>query len=251
MSDAIGDLQRRLQRRFGSTPAAQYEFIARDFQKLVDNGLKSGHDLSAMALDAALDPAIRSIACWFLARLMPRRVSTPTLMTRLAESPTRVRAEAIHSLGIIKSKQALPILVDLALYAPVTMVRESSIYALGLLQDERGLDTLLTIAQNGDEAPKLRGLAIEQLGIVGVARPDVIRALTSLLDHEHVEVAFWAIYALGNLGSEAVVPTLERVARSDTRALQPFGTLRHEASEAVEMILSREELRGVRERQQS
>lgn len=239
MSDAIADLQRRLRRRFGSMPAAQYEVIARDFQKLVDNGLTSDHDLSKMALDPALEPNVRSAACWFLARLMPRRVSVPILMTLLAESPTWVRVEAIRSLGVIKNKRALPVFVDLALHAPEMLVRESSVYALGLLQDERGLDTLLTIALNEAEPPNLRGLAIEQLGVAGIARPDVIRALTSLLDHEQVKVAFWAIYSLGNLGNAADIPALERVATSDTRTLQPFGTLRNEASEAIEMIRSR------------
>jgi HEAT repeat protein len=240
MSDAIGELQRRIRRQFESIPSAQYEQIAGDFQKLVDNGLRSGHDLSKMALDPSLDPSVRSIACWFLARLMPKRVSVPTLMTLMAESPTLVRVEAIRSLGVTRSNRALTAVIDLALHDPVATVRESSVNALGLLQDERGLDALLTIAQNEDESPSLRGLAIEQVGSIGVARSDVIQAQTSLLEQERVEVAFWAIHALGALGDGTVVPTLERVARSDTRTLQPFGMVRDEALLAVETIRSRE-----------
>lgn len=242
MVDAIGDLERRIRKRFGAIPSAQYEQIARDFRKLIDNGLRYGNDLPAMALDSSLDPSVRSIACWFLARLMPRRVSAPALMTLLAASPARVRAEAARSLGVTRSRRALPVLVDLALHDQEAMVRESSVEALGLLQDERGLDTLLTIAQNEEEAPALRGLAIEQIGRLGVVRPTVIQALTSLLEEEHVEVAFWAIYALGELGTGTVVPTLESVAKSESRALQPFGTLRDEAVRAVDIIRSRERL---------
>ena len=196
MSDTIGELQRRIRRRFESIPSAQYEQIAGDFQKLIDNGLRSGHDLSKMALDPSLDPSIRSIACWFMARLMPKRVSVSTLMTLMAESPTLVRVEAIRSLGVTRSNRALTAVIDLALHDSVAMVRESSVDALGLLQDERGLDALLTIAQNEDESPALRGLAIEQVGRLGVARSDVIQVLTSLLEQERVEVAFWAVHAL-------------------------------------------------------
>ena len=127
MVEAIRDLERRISRKFRSAP--WYEHIERNFRRLVQNGLRSEDDLSRMALDPSLDPSIQAGACWFLARLSPRRVSSPVLFRLLAESPPAVRVEAASSLGIIKSKKALPALIDMALHEREATVRESSIYA--------------------------------------------------------------------------------------------------------------------------
>lgn len=242
MADAIKDLEHRIRRKFGRVSSLQYEQIAGNFRTLIANGLQSEADLPEMALDPSSDPSVRAIACWFLARLSSRRVSTPVLLRLLAGSPPMVRVEAARSLGIIRSKKALPTLVDMALHERDKLVRESSVEALGLLQDKRCLDTLLSIARHQQEPPALRGLAIEQLGSLGASTPDVLQTLRALLQDEPPEVSFWAIHALGELADESLVPALQTIAVTDGTALQPFGMLRDKAWAAIEQIRSRERL---------
>lgn len=237
---AVRNLEQRVRRRFGPLPPDQYQRIAGDLRRLVKRGLAATDDLSRMALDASLDPSLRATAVWFLARLLPKRVSAPVLLGLLTDSPSAVRGEAARALGVIRSKRALPALIDLALHERDPVVRELSLEGLGLLRDERALDALLAIARNPQETSHLRAVAIEQLGVLGSSRPGVLQALEALLADEDPEVAFWALYALGEVGTPAVLPALERAAEADGRTIAPFGTLRDEARRAAAMIRGRQ-----------
>jgi HEAT repeat protein len=243
MTENIRNLEHKIRKKFGSISSATYQLIVGDFQRLVENGLRSEDDLPRMIFDSSLDPSSRASACWFLARLAPRRVSSPVLLRAFVESAAPVRGEAARSLGVIRNRKVLPTLIGLALYDPEPSVREFSVEALGLIQDRRALETLQFIAKNEDESLGLRGLAVEQLGRLGVSGPEVIETVKSLLQHKHAEISFWAIYALGELGNESEVPALEKVAEGDSRTLQPYGTLRDEALQSIETIRSRETLR--------
>lgn len=242
MGAHVENLERKLARMFSSIPSEQYELISRDFKYIVENGLRSADDLPRMALDPSLCSPVRASACWFLARLSPRSISAPILMSLLANSPSTVRAEAARSFGVIRSKKAIKTLIDLALHERDSVVRESCVYALGSFDDNRSVDALLTIARSCEESHRLRALAIEQLGMTGVARRDMLETLASLTKHEGVEISFWAVYALGRVGDERAIATLQRVVDDDSRQLPPFGTLREEALSAIETIRSREAL---------
>jgi HEAT repeat protein len=85
----------------------------------------------------------------------------------------------------------------------------------------------------------MRGEALEQIGCLKIPRRDVLAFLSTLLGHANVEIAFWAAYALGEIGDESVVPALVHTAAADNRELLPFGTIREEATKAIEMIHAR------------
>lgn len=248
MENSIVGLEQTIRRRLRAI--AWSDEIAADFQRLVENGLRRENDLRAMALGSSLDPTVRAAACWFLVRTVPKSVSEPVLLSLLAHSPPSVRAEAARSLGIVGSKKALPDLADLALHEPDILVRQSSVYALGLLGDERGLDSLLSIARNEQEPLDLRGLAVEQIGVLGISTPKVLQTLRSLIRHESTDVSFWSVYALGRLGDTSVVSDLAAVAESDDRTFEPFGTLRDEALGAIDLVRSRESFPGTQSKGQ-
>lgn len=129
----IATEKRKIRRKLGSLEPSHMAVIMADWQRLVAEGLQSEKDLAALALDRSHDARVRRIACWFMGRALLKRLAEPALVRLAADTRelALLRCEAIHSLGIIKSRKGLPLLEKLALGEQDLQVRTSSMYALG------------------------------------------------------------------------------------------------------------------------
>jgi HEAT repeat protein len=176
----VSDTVRELRRKFRSFPVDRLSEVIRDSRHLAANGVESENDLTLAALNRSLDLELRQAACWFLARLLPKRAAEPVLLelATATNEASLLRCEAVQSLGLIKSRRALQILLDLALKETDRQLRESSVYSIGFLSSSaRALQVLLSMARNADECPQIRGDAIEQIGVIGKGTPEVLQTL--------------------------------------------------------------------------
>ncbi len=121
-------------------------------------------------------------------------------------------------------------------------VRAKCAWALGFhRQGQAAADALLRALRDRSEEPDVRAHAAEALGHMadrlGERRPDVLAALLHALTEAVPEVRFWAAFALGNLGDEAAIPALERLAARDTASAPGWWSIRKEALDSIEQIL--------------
>lgn len=239
MEGYLEKLRSKLHGRQTGIPSAQVEQLDKNLEHLAVLGVQTEADLSSLALDPSAEISARITASWLLARCCPKRASIPVLLRLLDHGPAQLRAEAARSLGLIKARRALPSLLRLARQGGEPILRESGLEALGLLGDTRAADTLLSIAGDEQAPPSLRGLAIEQLALLGKPDPRVLRALEFLLQDSHAEVAFWTIYVLGKIGDWEAVAALAQLAATDSRRVEPFGSLAAEAQASLEAIRHR------------
>ena len=113
-------------------------------------------------------------------------------------------------------------------------VRFAAAYALGLLDDERKIEPLIATLDDRNEEPKVRAIAAETLG-----NSLDLRALEPLIDalsDPAVEVRFWAAFAVGELGAEAALPELRRLAETDEAVLPGWWSVQDEAKASIELI---------------
>jgi HEAT repeat protein len=93
---------------------------------------------------------------------------------------------------------------------------------------------LLRVLDDATEQPSVRGVVAEAL--TGPRSLRAVPHLVAALRDPHIEVRFWAAFALGELGDASALPSLEELARTDDGVLEGWGTIRDEASAAVESI---------------
>jgi HEAT repeat protein len=123
-------------------------------------------------------------------------------------------------------------------------VRAKAAWALGFhpeghLATDSLLGALRALHEDGD----VRAHAAEALGHLadrlGDRESEVLAALLHALRDPSAEVRFWAAFALGNLGDEAAIPALERLAARDTESVPGWWSIRKEANDSIKQILLR------------
>jgi HEAT repeat protein len=186
--------------------------------------------------DEDTDLALRLKICWMLGRLGDKR-SVPVLLKVLDDRAPRLRKEAVLALGTLADERALSLLIGKLRDDPDAHVRAMAAHALGLAGDARAVEPLLAALQDKDEHAAVRGMAAETLAALQAS--EAVSPLVSALRDEEVEVRFWAAFALGELGSPAVIPHLEELAERDPATLAGWWSVRQEALGAIEQIRSR------------
>jgi hypothetical protein len=105
----------------------------------------------------------------------------------------------------------------------------------------------LTRVSETDKSPKVRGQALETLGMSWLAserryklRRRVEKAVIGALSNDSPEVRFWACYAAGQLKIENALPRLGELAENDTEDWGDWWYVSEEAVDAIEWIHARD-----------
>jgi HEAT repeat protein len=127
-------------------------------------------------------------------------------------------------------------------------VRAKAAWALGFhSQGHLATDSLLATLRARYEDDDVRAHAAEALGHLadrlGEHEGDVLAALLHALRDPSAEVRFWAAFSLGNLGDEAAIPALERLAARDEESIPGWWSIRKEANDSIKQILLRKRSR--------
>lgn len=220
-----------------SNPITQPK-IKQDLVRLLSLGANSLESLIAILKNHNLEDDIRLLACWILGQLGDKRTVVALLEVFSGQNIT-LSLEAAKSLGILKSKRAVPVLIEELRKGNNVDKRTASAYALGLLLDERAIDPLVSVLKNKNDSPKVRGGAAEALIWFGKKRKRVVDALINGLEDASVEVRFWSAFALGELKIRRAANKLERLAAEDDEVLPGWWSVSKEASNALDRIRSK------------
>jgi HEAT repeat protein len=123
-------------------------------------------------------------------------------------------------------------------------VRAGAAWALGFHpQGPQAAGSLLRTLADQNEEADVRAHAAEAIGHLadrlGAHERDALAALLHALRDGSAEVRFWAAFALGNLGDDAAIPALERLAARDVESVPGWWSVRKEANDSIAQILLR------------
>lgn len=128
--------------------------------------------------------------------------NTEEYIEKLKGENIMVQNEAIHYLGTIEEKSAVPILCEfLNLHKPKE-VKLKAIEALGTIGEKSAVSSLIGIL--GEKDSELRIAAIEALG--KIKDPKAIPALVNMSGDKDVQL--FVIWVLGNIGDQSAAPAL-------------------------------------------
>jgi HEAT repeat protein len=212
--------------------------IKENLVRLLSLGAESLESLIAILKDQAIEDDIRLLVCWILGQLGDKKAGKPLLEIFRGENIS-LSLEAAKSLGMLKSKRAVPSLIEELIKGDNVDKRAASAYALGLLLDERAIDALLSVMNNKNDSPKVRGGTAEALIGFGKKRKRVVDALINGLEDPSVEVRFWSTFALGEMKVKRAISKLEKLAAEDDEVLPGWWSVGKEASNAIDRIKSR------------
>ncbi len=212
--------------------------IKEDLAQLLSLGANSLGSLIAILKNQNVEGDIRLLACWILGQLGDKR-SVRALLEVFSGQNISLSVEAAKSLGILKSKRAVPVLIEELSRGNDVDKRAASAYALGLLLDERAIDPLVSVLNNTNDSPKVRGRVAETLVWFGKRRKRVVDALINGLEDASVEVRFWSAFAIGELKVSRAVNKLERLVAEDDEVLPGWWSVSREASNALDRIGSK------------
>lgn len=192
------------------------------------------------------DTRMRVFACWMLGQLQAKNAASPLLVTfKDKKVDVIARSQAAVALSMLGSKRPVKPLISAIRHSNEDFVREYAVYILGWLNDERGVEPLMDILKNDKESSRLRAQAAESLGHLGTAHAAVsISLLISTMQDTSPEVRFWVAFALGELGDQTALHTLEHHAKNDTSVIPGWGSVDKEAREAINLIKIREVAKG-------
>ncbi len=204
-----------------------------ELERLWQLGVESYDDLLAFATSKQ-EPDLRATACWYLGRLGDCR-GLSTLARCLHDEDVYLRCAAARALGELGGDEAGAQLVECLELERDPDVRMAAAYGLQMTGGPRAAGVLLSISRDTHEEDRVRGMAIESLAYVADSR--VVTDLVELLDDPSVEVRFWTIFSLGQLGDASLIPTLERLL-GDDECLFGVGSIANEAVETIEILRS-------------
>jgi HEAT repeats len=203
----------------------------RDIDRLQQAMALSREGIGRLIVNQAADVDLRCIAAWLVGL---------TRDSSLAEALERQVQEAQPTAFLWETAKALPALdrgsVSFRSLAESRdpEVRRIAAFALGQFRKESDLDLLVRMLEAPSEEPRVRAQAAEALGYLGnrAALPQLLAAT----EDRSVEVRFWSVFALGQLGEASALPTLENLAQRDHERLEGWWEVSREAAGAMEEI---------------
>ena len=168
------------------------------------------------------------------------------LLALLTSDDTQLRLDAANAIAAHPGQATTRGLLGLLGQHPDPVVRYDAAYALAELGDPEVLPELLDVAGDLAEIDRVRGQAIEAIGVLlaGTDRrkkifKEAADHLIALLDDPWPEVRFWCCYSLGVMRANQATPILQRLAATDDeKAAKGFGwpTVGDEAQAAITAI---------------
>jgi HEAT repeat protein len=233
-------LREATQRRHDRSFTKVWPLVTQELKKI--DGTLDGRNvqdepaLISLAADASIANETRARVCWILGRA-GIRAAIETLLGVASDNAADLRAAAIHVLGKLEGQRALTVLPTAAQTDPEPEVRYEAVYSLQNFDGKRSADVLLSVFNNHNELPSVRGQAAESLANLGYSRSTkrAVPALRQALAEPSAEIRFWSAYALGYLGTAEVFEDLERLF-DDSAVVEPFGSVGDEARTAIETI---------------
>lgn len=147
---------------------------------------------------------------------LAKRRDIPALIERL-QSPLEtesisVRFAAVHHLGKLGAREAIPDIVPL-LEDPDFTVRAGAVVALTRLDAREAAGPVARAL--GDESPGVRQRAAEGLAVLGRDDPSAVPALVRALEDENRHVRRTVLATLTTLGAVVAIPAIEASARRE------------------------------------
>lgn len=213
------------------------EQVQNDIKKVLDSGVSSYADLLRRVQDLSVAVDIRVNMAWLIG-IWGNKRGVSALLNVLKDASPPIRRQAAISLGQLGSKKAVDALSACFVEDKDIEVRKCAGYALGQIGDKRTATLLSARLLEVSEAPQVRGQAAEALGMLNSPQ-QAIPALKMALRDNEVEVRFWTVFALGEIGTIEVIPELETVDATDEGFLEQWGFVKDEAKQAIEAIQQR------------
>ncbi|MBV9616991.1 MAG: HEAT repeat domain-containing protein [Ktedonobacteraceae bacterium] len=161
------------------------------------------------------------------------------------EKNAQVRRRIIHVLGILKSKKAVPTLLQ-AMDDEDTIVQRETVVAFKNICDERVLPALITILRwrFEDYDEKTLVCAVQAVGQIGnVSSVPHLKAVLEVMLDRHTELAVQIIRVIGSIGAYETIEYLKKVKfrlKRDEHYVPDKGQeLIDEVEQAIEKVRSR------------
>ena len=158
-----------------------------------------------------------------------------------------------NALSVIRTRQTRRGLERILASGRSAEARKRAAWALGFLNDDHATPALIRTLGDRHEETDVRAFAAEALGHMApeTRHDEALAALLYALTDRAPEIRFWAAFALGNLGDERAIPSLQRLADSDSESVTGWWSIRKEALDSIEQIVlikgNRREAAGVEE----
>jgi HEAT repeat protein len=182
-------------------------------------------------------PDVRTAAAIALSREDARELQDTLLaIIRDQQQPFDARRRSLESAGYFAEAEEVQRQIDLAYRTDEQLLRESALVAMGRSMLPRWLPIIAR--ELASPSPALRYEAARAAGEMAEEARALLPKLIPLLDDSDSEVAFAAIWALGQIGGEAARRALQRVRKSQDEARSQA------ASEALEELALEDGLFG-------
>lgn len=133
-----------------------------------------------------------------------------------ARQPLDVRRRALESAGYFANDPAIQEQIGLAYESDEQLLRESALAAMGRSMLPRWIPTITK--ELGSRSPALRYEAAHAIGELGEDGRALLPKLSPLLNDDDSEVAFAAIWALGQVGGESAKRVLQQISKDGDEA---------------------------------
>ncbi|MDA1194516.1 MAG: HEAT repeat domain-containing protein [Planctomycetota bacterium] len=130
---------------------------------------RSIKDLAALVADESEDDELRGYAAIGLGHIGvgTAQVNEPIRVALVSRRSERLRRAAATALGLLRDREAVPILLDELKSARTQSAKGQTVVALAKVGDERSITTLIELLKSDKEQELTRALACAGLGIVG------------------------------------------------------------------------------------
>jgi HEAT repeat protein len=206
----------------------------RDVAALLSAGRLSGEGLRGLLTDTSAPAEQRAIAAWIVGQIEERSLASHLEQILQRDEPTELILEAAKSLCRLGVGEGTfrRLLQD----GGNEESRQIAAHSLGVLGHAEAAGDLCQALER-DASPQVRGQAAEALAYLrDEASVGCVRVATT---DPSPEVRFWAVFALGQLGSTDDTRLLERIAQEDHALVEGWGTVAKEAQRALEELRRR------------
>ncbi len=220
--------------------------LVRESQKLMKKlGIDKDDESIFLAQDSNLEVLKRSEAISLigtlalLGRLSSKAKSdaSQVLSNILKGDQPDLAWNAAIALGNLGGESATKILSGVASRKLGDEIRLAAVHGLGITGDKGAESILVELLANPSEPAQLRAEAAEALAFCGRGSRNTSAALMTALNDPHVQVRFFAAYALGVLGDPNAIPALKN--RLDDEGSVPgYGSVGEEAAAALRQLQS-------------